>query len=108
MSAFKDYATGTAFALSLSKPQIDCLCQIEQRGGSWALLMTSYALQRKGLIERQFVGDGHDSSTWTMSLTEAGVALMPLLKLAGLWTDYTTPETVQIAAPGVRVREELA
>ena len=105
MSAFKEYATGTAFAMSLSKPQIECLCQIEQTEGSWLLLTTSYALQRKGLIEREFDGDAHK---WRMRLTAAGVALMPLLKLAGLWVDFSVPDSVPIEPAEVRPREKEA
>jgi hypothetical protein len=98
MSAFKEYATGTAFAISLSKPQIECLCQIHQTGGSWRLLTTSYALQRKGLVIREFDG------SWHMRLTDAGEALMPLLKLAGLWVDFTTPAAMPIQPVVVRAK----
>jgi hypothetical protein len=90
MNEFADYVTGTAFNLSLSKPQIECLCQIEQTGGSWQLLSTSYALQRKGLIAREF-----SAGNWRMQLTEAGRAVIPLLKLAGL---YVQAEPVREAA----------
>lgn len=104
-ATFKDYATGTAFAISLSKPQIDCLCQIEQRGGSWLLLTTSHALQRKGLIVREFEFDpgGNAKGKWRMRLTEAGAAVIPLLKLAGLWTEYEPPPQ-PIPIPEVKVK----
>lgn len=101
-AAFKEYATGAAFSISLSKPQIECLCQIEQRGGSWAYLMTSHALQRKGLIVREFDGV---KERWSMALTEAGAALIPLLKLAGLWVDCTAPEAVAISRAELSPRE---
>jgi len=101
-AAFKDYATGTAFSMTLSKPQIECLWQIEQTGGSWTILTTSYALQRKGLIERRFDAD---SDRMQLRLTEAGVALLPLLKLAGLWMDFTTPDAVQLPPVEIRLRD---
>lgn len=107
-AAFKDYATGTAFSISLSKPQIDCLCQIEQRGGSWQLLTTSYALQRKGLIERKFDSDAPHRRQWSMRLTEAGKAVVPLIKLAGLWVEYEPlPEPIPIPAPEARIKIEI-
>jgi hypothetical protein len=103
MNAFKEYVTGTAFALSLSKPQIECLCQIEQTGGSWSLLTTSYALQRKGLVMREFDGA---NNKMCIKLTDAGKALMPLLKLAGLWMDFSVPDAVVL--PPVCVREKVS
>lgn len=101
MSAFKEYATGTAFAIALSKPQIECMCQIQQTGGSWRLLTTSYALQRKGLVIREFDG------SWHMRLTDAGEALMPLLKLAGLWVDFSIPAAAAIPPIAVRAKDAV-
>lgn len=108
VNAFKDYATGAAFSISLSKPQIECLCQIEQTGSSWLLLTTSYALQRKGLIERHFNGDEGRGKRWTMQLTDAGRALLPLLKLAGLWVEYPPPPpSIPIPPPHLRPKIEV-
>lgn len=100
MSEFSDYVTSTAFSLALSKPQIECLCQIEQTGGSWQSLMTSHALQRKGLVRRHFSDAG-----WRIELTDAGRAVLPLLKLAGLWIDCTTPAAAYVERVAVRPRE---
>lgn len=79
MSRFADYATSTAFHLTLSKPQIRCMCQIDQTGSCYLLLGTFRALEDKGLVER-VKGGG-------LALTEAGKAVMPLLRLAGLYVE---------------------
>ena len=99
MSEFSDYVTSTAFSLTLSRPQIEMLCQIEATGGSWQSLMTSHALQRKGLVLRRF-----DDSGWHLQLTDAGRAVLPLLKLAGLWVDLTREPAVQLPPPSVSVK----
>lgn len=79
MSNFSDYVTSTAFRLSLSGPQVQCLLQIEETGGSWLGHITFNALEAKGLTERYREGDRVG-----VRLTEAGRAVMPLLRLAGL------------------------
>ena len=86
MSIFREYVTSTAFKLSLSKVQIECLCQIDQLGHSWMLITTFNALAGKGLVERRPAprGDDHPAGV-TVGLTEAGRAVLPLLKLAGLY-----------------------
>lgn len=85
MSMFRDYVTSTAFALTISRRQIECIWQIENFGGAWVSLNTAQALISKGLVERKN-GEGDDPSVGVV-LTEAGKAAIPLLKLAGLWAD---------------------
>jgi hypothetical protein len=84
VSRFADYATSTAFHLALSKPQILCLCQIEQVGGSYMQLGTFRALMDKGLVERL---DGAG-----VRLTDAGRAVLPLLRLSGLYVENSYQE----------------
>lgn len=88
MDLFREYVTSGAFKLSLSKVQIDCLCQVEQTGGSWMLVTTFNALAAKGLVERTKV-EGADGGHLVsgVRITEAGRAVIPLLKLAGLYRE---------------------
>lgn len=88
MNIFRDYVTSTAFKLSLSKVQIECLCQIDQLGHSWMLITTFNALAGKGLVERRApdVGEDHPAGV-TVALTDAGRLVIPLLRLAGLYLD---------------------
>ncbi|MBK5571775.1 hypothetical protein [Ensifer sp. SSB1] len=86
MSAFSEYVTGTAFNLSLSRRQIECLCQIDQYGGAWVSLNTFGALVSKGLCERV---PGEELAQYPrVQMTEAGRAVIPLLKLAGVYIKY--------------------
>jgi hypothetical protein len=89
MSLFREYVTSTAFKLSLSKVQIECICQIDQLGHSWMMLTTFNALAGKGLVERRAAGDGESEhpAGVHVRLTEAGRAVIPLLKLAGLYLE---------------------
>ncbi|MEG0921317.1 MAG: hypothetical protein RSD57_13535 [Comamonas sp.] len=86
MSNFRDYVTSTAFALTISHRQIQCMCEIDQTGASWRLLTTFAALERKGLVER-VKGTKVDMDVALIQLTEAGRAVIPLLKLAGLYIE---------------------
>ncbi len=89
MSEFSEYVTSTAFHLRLSKVQIDCLCQIHQIGQSWMLITTFNALAGKGLVTRVRLDAERDHPAGaTVRLTEAGEAIMPLLKLAGLYREF--------------------
>ncbi|SFE88164.1 hypothetical protein [Paracidovorax wautersii] len=92
MTAFREYVTSTAFALTISHRQIECLCQLDQYGDSYMLLTTFRALENKGLAERVATppsdNPNHDRWGKTVRLTEAGKAVVPLLKLAGLYVQY--------------------
>lgn len=88
MNVFGEYVTSTAFRLSLSKVQIECICQIDQLGHTWMLLTTFNALAGKGLVERLAPESGQDHPAGvTVGLTEAGRLMIPLLKLAGLYRE---------------------
>lgn len=92
MNAFRDYVTSTAFALTVSRRQIECLCQLDQYGESWLFLTTFRALEHKGLAERvptpPSANPNHDRWGSTVRLTEAGRLVIPLLKLAGLYVQF--------------------
>lgn len=96
MSNFLDYVTSTAFALTISHRQIQCLCNIHHFGNYWALLTTFQALERKGLVERIKQDEQHKEGA-TIRLTDAGRACIPLLVLAGLYVE--PPEWVHEPLP---------
>jgi DNA-binding HxlR family transcriptional regulator len=75
MSNFRDYVTSTAFALTISHRQIQCMCSIHH-GSYWALLTTFQALERKGLVERIKQEEQHKEGA-TIRLTDAGRACIP-------------------------------
>jgi len=91
---FKDYVTSTAFSLTLSRPMIECLCQLDQLGSTWLNIMTYNALENRGLVMRNIkaMTDIPPEMKAQLSpvamLTDAGKALMPLLKIAGLYVHY--------------------
>jgi hypothetical protein len=97
MSRFSEYVTSTAFSMSLSQSMVQALCGLYAaenaperarcRYMGWALaeshaVMTLRALSRRGLLNRKEEGE-------VVSLSDAGRAIVPLLKLAGL---YHVPE----------------
>lgn len=88
---FKDYVTGGAFNLSLSRRQTEMLSNMDQFGCSWGYLSTGNSLIAKGLCER--VTDGEFAK---FQLTEAGKLVIPLLKLAGLYTQMDIPAAVEL------------
>lgn len=98
---FKDYVTGGAFHLSLSRRQTEMLCHMDQFGYSWGYLNTGGALIAKGLCERTTEGDFP-----RFGLTEAGKAVIPLLKLAGLYTRIETPDAVELPPIEVVVKRK--
>lgn len=102
-SQFRDYVTSTAFVLTISRRQIEFISQLHQFGDSWLLLSTFDALARKGLVERvrEAKDDTHTTGT-TVRLTEAGRAVVPLLKLAGLLIEYP-PMPEPVALPDITV-----
>lgn len=87
MSNFRDYVTSTAFAMTISHRQIQCMCEIHQWGASYRLLSTFQALERKGLVER-IKSDEKCTDGAVIQLTDAGHAVIPLLKLAGLYVQF--------------------
>lgn len=107
MSNFRDYVTSTAFALTISHRQIQCMCEIHQWGESYRLLSTFQALERKGLVAR-VPSDEKCTDGAIIQLTEAGLAVIPLLKLAGLYVEvkpfHSFPQGQQMEAV-VELRE---
>ncbi|WP_066735768.1 hypothetical protein [Cupriavidus sp. D384] len=85
MSAFSEYVTSSAFNLSLSKRQIESLCMMEQYGFAWSGAHTFNSLIGKGLCERLEGEEGSDCPR--VRITDAGMAVIPLLKLAGLYVE---------------------
>ena len=106
MTAFRDYVTSTAFALTISRRQIEFISQLHQFGDSWLLLSTFDALARKGLVERVRSDHNDQIATGaTVRLTEAGRAVVPLLKLVGLLIEYPPmPEPVELPEINVTVK----
>lgn len=102
--AFRNYATSTAFSISLSKRQVEYLLHVAAGSigyiESGHSLTTGSALERRGLIEKQKLKQkftdvcGQEKiSTWIRpKLTEAGEALVPLLRIAGF-------EVVPVVSP---------
>ena len=102
MSTFSEYVTGTSSALSLSRRQIDMLCQLDQYGFTYGFLSTCGALVAKGLVERPFT-----EKEGKVVLTEAGKAVIPLLKLAGLYVIYPTmPSAADLPDIEVHVKQK--
>jgi hypothetical protein len=105
-NTFRDYVTSTAFALTISRRQIEMLSQLHQFGDSWMLITTFDALARKGLVERVQEKNGDQFST-TARLTEAGRLVIPLLKHAGLLVEYPPmPEPVELPPINVVVKRK--
>ena len=99
MSQFRDYVTSTAFSLSASRRQIECLSHIDQYGHTLVTLATFRALEHKGLVERKANQKPSDLDSYGthIQLTEAGRAFIPLLKLAGVYVTLPArpePETL--------------
>lgn len=105
---FKDYVTGGAFHLSLSKRQVEMLGHLYQFGSSWGYLSSCNALIAKGLAERveeeapaegaSVVGSGK------VILSEAGKAVMPLLILAGLYQPWEMPEAIELPPINIQIK----
>lgn len=106
---FRDYVTGGAFSLSLSKRQAEMLSHIHQMGSSFGYLSTYGALEAKGLVERIEPADGEEVNQWTQKvrLTEAGNALVPLLKIAGVYVELPTyPPPAEIPSVKVTIKRK--
>lgn len=98
---FSEYVQSTAFSLTLSRRMIDAL-YFCKRYGFIMSRSTLQSLQGRGLIE-SVVEDRHDGPRTVIKLTEAGEAILPLLKLAGLNVDYGEPPVIQ-PPPEVKVK----
>lgn len=86
---FADYATSVAFHIALSRKQIIFMCNLYDsgRGVVNTFITTGDALERKGLVKRLTYPARKDWGVYV--LTEAGLHLIKLFKLAGLYrTDY--------------------
>lgn len=108
---FKDYVTGGAFHLSLSKRQVEMLCHIDQMESSFGYISTFGALEAKGLTERIDVPapdespDGVHFACRRVRLTEAGKALIPLIRLAGLYVELPkVPEPVDLPPLNIKIK----
>lgn len=79
MSAFSEYATSIAFNINLSGPMIEALCGLDKQMNIWCGDHTVGALVHRGLIERI------EGNCECIQLTEAGEAIVPLLRLADVY-----------------------
>lgn len=100
---FKEYVTGGAFQLSLSRRQTEMICHIDQFGWTYGYVSTCGALIGKGLCER--VMDGEFPK---VQLTEAGRAVVPLLKLAGLYERFDLPEFAEAAPIEIKITRKAS
>lgn len=85
-TTFADYATSAAFSLSLTRPQAEVLTALADSDHTWLIyyshnVPTLRRLERKGLVTY----NGFDKAApWSHSLTEAGLHVAALVKLAGI------------------------
>lgn len=107
MSNFRDYVTGQSFALTLSRRMIDMLCQMDQFGATFGMISTARSLEERGLCEWNPASESERSNFEFRRyvLTDAGRAVMPLLKLAGIYIEYpkNEPEVI-FEKPIVRIK----
>jgi hypothetical protein len=82
-SLFGEYVSSQAFVLSLSRPMIAALVGYARNEGSTEL-MSSNALERRGLIERRWVHGVNGRRIFKIYITEAGKLVYQLLVLADL------------------------
>ncbi len=105
---FKNYTTSTAFSISLSRAMIETLCLLEQYGSYYVTRHSFSSLYNRGLIELDGVAssDLPDTIKTQLSpcvkLTEAGKAIIPLLKLSGLYIEYTM--AIEIPSPTLTLK----
>lgn len=101
---FRDYVTGVSFALTLSHRMVEMLSQMDQYGFTWGYVTTGQALIERGLAER---GKCSITGQPVFGITDAGRAVIPLLKLAGLYVVYPErPDPVFLPEPEVRLKSE--
>ncbi len=107
---FKNYTTSTAFSLSLSRAMIDSLCILDQYGTFYVTRHTYLSLWNRGLIEQDNAAGSDLPETLKnqispcVKLTEAGKAIIPLLKLSGLYIKYEMP--VEISSPVLSIKNK--
>lgn len=115
-SLFSSYVTSTAFSLSLSRPQVRMLCDLDYWGPRiFAHLNTASALVGKGLVERIPPAEvdllPESERVWAAQqfrLTEAGRAVIPLLKLAGMYLERPElPPVAETLEPEIRLRVKV-
>src|SRR5262245_28689630 len=108
---FRDYVTGTSFSLSLSRRMIETLCYMDRYGWALSSISTARSLHERGLVEwahreRADAGESINYSTheyMKFRLTDAGKAVIPLLKLAGLYPEFA-PDPVELPPVEVVIR----
>lgn len=110
---FAECVTSASFHLTLSKPQIDALSFLDHSGWSWGVT-TAMALRRKGLVDFDTVTQyNKEAGTFDhvegLRLTDAGKAVIPLLKLSGQYrhlmkVDEEIAPEINIS---VKMREKL-
>lgn len=110
---FREHVTGTSFSLTLSRRMIDALSMMDQLGVAFIHTSTARSLADRGLCDwadRETYGGGQIIARF--GLTEAGKAVIPLLKLAGLYVEMPTwdppvdlPEPKVYLKPRVTPRE---
>lgn len=106
---FRDYVTGTSFALTLSKRMIEMLCQMDQYGYAFGHTGTARSLADHGLAEwadkDAVVAGAAYPQFLKFRLTEAGKVVMPLLRLAGLYVQHPEiPPAADLPEPVVTIR----
>lgn len=87
VSLFKEYATGCAFSLHLSKKQVEMVKDLYEFQSTHGEVRTFDALVSKGIAERYDYAIGDEDTirhVRRVRLTEAGMAVANLLALAGL------------------------
>jgi hypothetical protein len=90
---FTEYATSTAFSISLSKHQCNCLLRAELDTDLWALTVGSMrALEARGLVNWHV--DENGRACGFAGLTEAGKLMVGLIKQAGLTIESTNTVSV--------------
>lgn len=111
---FRDYVTSASFFLSLSKRQIEMLCHIDHCGHSWGYASTAHALAAKGLIawstgKAPTTDAGVVEESRKVILTDAGRAVIPLLRLAGLYVEQVVwPEPPYLPDVEVTIKRRMA
>jgi hypothetical protein len=103
---FRDYVTGTSFCLTLSRRMIEMISQMDAYGSTYGLMATARGLSERGLVEwadkEKYEGDSLPVM-FRFRLTEAGKAVVPLLKLSGLYVEYPALEPA-VELPPIVVR----
>jgi hypothetical protein len=107
---FAEWTTSGAFALSLTRNQVQGLAMLEGGSEDWTAGFMG-ALERKGLAERLPHPTSSDPDRFELRPTLAGLLNIALLKQAGLVkgsTDAVQDEFAQLRAETVALRAEAA